>query len=87
MNITIHYCVPDDQEAHLPVRRRAPHYVPAVVPLPNVGDVIYLSSSSAWGVRMRIYEWLSPEDLKIEIWIDYVGSSRYARPTGFSLTQ
>jgi hypothetical protein len=86
-HIQIHLCVPDDQERHLPKRRRAPQYLPAMAPLPRVGEVIYLSSSSAWGVELVIHEWRTPHDLRIEIWITHVGSSRHTRPTGFSLTQ
>lgn len=85
--IEIHLCVPDDQERHLPKRRRAPQWLPLTAPLPRQGEVIYLSSSSAWGVEMVIHEWRSPQDLRVEIWITYVGSSRHRRPTGFALTQ
>lgn len=86
-SITIHFCIPNDQEAHLPKRRRAPHCMPPTVPLPRQGEVVYLSSSSAWGVTMVIHEWRSPSDLRIEVWLEHVGSSRHARPTGFTLTQ
>jgi hypothetical protein len=85
--ITIHLCVPDDQERHLPARRRAPRYLPPTAPLPRQGEVIYLSSSSAWGVTMVIHEWRAPDELHIEVWLEHVGSSRHARPTGFTLTQ
>jgi hypothetical protein len=86
-SMRIHLCVPDDQKAHLPRRRRAPAFLPPGAPLPRTGEIIYLSSSSAWGVEMVIHEWLSPVDLRIEIWITYVGSSRSRRPPGFELTQ
>jgi hypothetical protein len=86
-NVTIHLCIPDDQERHLPRHRRAPRYLPPTVPLPRQGEVIYLSSSSAWGVTMVIHEWRSQEDLHIEVWLEHVGSARHARPTGFTLTQ
>jgi hypothetical protein len=85
--VTIHLCIPDDQEKHLPSRRRAPHYIPNGVPLPRQGEVVYLSSSSAWGVTMVIHEWRAPDDLHIELWLEHVGSSRHARPDGFTLTQ
>lgn len=85
--VRIHLCIPDDQEQHLPARRRAPRYLPLNAPLPRQGEVIYLSSSSAWGVTMVIHEWLSPVELRIELWLEHVGSSRHARPTGFTVTQ
>jgi hypothetical protein len=85
--VTIHLCVPDDQERHLPKRRLAPHYLPSTVPLPRVGEVVYLSSTSAWGVTMVIHEWKSPGELRIELWLEYVSSSRSSRPPGFTLTQ
>lgn len=86
-NMTVHLCIPDDQERHLPKRRRAPHLLPRDVPIPVTGDVLYLSSSSAWLVRMRIYEWRSAHDLRIELWMEWVGSARHARAPGFALTQ
>jgi len=86
-SVNVHLCIADDQEHHLPKRRRAPHHLPRDVPLPTVGDVIYLSSSSAWVVRTRIHEWLSPHDLRIELWLEWIGSARHTRATGFALTQ
>lgn len=85
--IKIHLCVPDDQKQFLPKRRRAPEYLPPSAPLPRIGELIYLSSSSAWGVELVIHEWLSPVDLHIEVWITHIGSSRSRRPDGFALTQ
>lgn len=85
--VRIHLCIPADQERHLPVRRRAPAYLPIDAPLPRQGEVIYLSSSSAWGVTMVIHEWISPVELRIELWLEHVGSARHARPTGFTMTQ
>lgn len=86
-SVEIQLCVPDDQERHLPKRRRAPQYLPPTVPLPRQGEVIYLSSSSAWTVELVIHEWRSPTDLRIEVWITHLGGARERRPTGFSLTQ
>ena len=87
LQIKIHLCVPDDQEHLLPKRRRAPIYLPSDAPLPRRGEVIYLSSSSAWGVSMVIHEWRAPTVLHIEVWIEHVGNARHARPAGFTLTQ
>lgn len=85
--IEIHLCVPDDQQRHLPKRRLAPSRLPAQMPVPRQGDVIYLSSTSTWGVEMVIYQWTAPDQLRIEVWLSHVTSSLHARPSGFSLTQ
>ena len=85
--VEITYCIPDDQTKHLPVKRRAPNSMPSYVPLPRQGEVIYLSSTSAWGVTMVIHEWRSALQLTVQVWLEHVSSSRLRRPTGFSLTQ
>lgn len=87
VNIAIHLCIADDQQRWLPKRRRAPHNLPANAPLPRMGEVIYLSSSSAWAVVMVIHEWLSVHDLRIEVWLEHVLGARHQRPSGFSITQ
>ena len=83
----VHLCIPEDQQRYLPKRRRAPAYLPKGAPMPRVGEVIYLSSSSAWAVAMVIHEWESPTRLRVEVWLEHVSASRHARPTGFALTQ
>lgn len=85
--VSVHLCVPEDQARHLPKRRRAPHLLPRDVPLPRTGDVIYLNPQSAWGVQMVVYQWDTPDALRIEVWLEYVANSRHTRPSGFSLTQ
>jgi len=85
--IEIHLCVPDDEEQLLPKRRRAPRYLPIAAPLPRQGDVIYLSSSSAWRVEVVVHEWRTPVDLRIEVWLSHMGTSRHRRPPGFETTQ
>ena len=85
--VQVHLCVPDDQEVHLPRRRRAPQFLPKTAPLPRIGEIVYLSSTSAWAVITVIHEWQSPHELRIEVWLEHVGSARMHRPTGFSLTQ
>jgi hypothetical protein len=87
LHVHIHFCIPDDQERHLPRRRRAPAVLPREVPLPRVGELVYLSSTSAWVVTRIVHEWRSPEDLHIELWLDWIGSARHARPPGFAMTQ
>lgn len=85
--VDVHLCVPDDQERYLPKRRRAPQYLPPNAPLPRKGEVIYLSSTSAWGVNLVIHEWRSPVELRVEIWLEHIGAARFGRPSGFALTQ
>lgn len=86
VRIEARYRVPDDQQRHLPKRQRAPTLLPLEV-LPKVGDVVYLSSTSAWGVELVVHEWLSPFDLSIQVWITHVGPSHARRITGFGVTQ
>jgi hypothetical protein len=81
--LTVHLCVPDDQVRHLPKRRKAPESLPPNVPVPRQGDVIYLSRSSAWGVEVVVYDWLAPDQLRIEIWLKHVGSAQQLRESGF----
>lgn len=86
-DVRVHLCIPEDQKKFLPRRRVAPAYHPANAPLPRQGEVIYLSSSSAWGVSMVIHEWVTPMELRVELWLEHVPSTRHGRPTGFTLTQ
>lgn len=80
-------CIPEDQQRYLPKRRCVPTCLSPDVPLPRRGEIVYLSSSSAWGVAMVIHEWRSPTHLCIEVWLEHVSGSRHTRPTGFMLTQ
>lgn len=85
--IEVLLCVPDDQAKYLPKRRRAPDNLPPTAPLPRQGEVIYLSSTSAWGVQMVVHEWKTPDHLRVEVWLSHVITSNHTRPSGFSLTQ
>jgi len=85
--LSVHLCIPEDQMVHAPKRRRAPHTLPEGAPLPRVGDFIYLASTSAWVVRRVVHDWRSPCELKIEVWLDWMGNARYARHVDFALTQ
>lgn len=87
VRVFMRYMVPDDQRPLLPRRPRAPSLLPPEVPRPQRGDVVYLSSSSAWGVELVVYDWHSPVDLLLEVWLTHVGSSRARRATGFGVTQ
>jgi hypothetical protein len=87
MNVSVHLCIPEDQEHLAPKRRRAPRQLPPDLPLPRVGEAVYLSSSSAWVVSYVIHEWRTSRDLRIEIWLNYAGAGRYPRSEGFTSTQ
>lgn len=82
LRMQVRYMVTDEQRSLLPGRSRAPAVIPPEAPLPQRGDVIYLSSTSAWGVELVVHEWLSPTDLNIEVWLTHVGSARERRPFG-----
>lgn len=86
-NVQVHLCIPEDQKHFVPKRRRAPNFLPANVPLPRAGELVYLSSTSAWGVSMVIHEWRTPSDLRIEVWLEHLGGGAHGRPEGFALTQ
>jgi hypothetical protein len=78
-------CIPDDQlheAADLPVWALE---LPDGAPLPRTGDVLYLSSTSAWGVSMVIHERLTRDFTRIEVWLSHVGASRHSREPGSSL--
>lgn len=85
--VEIALCISDEQAVHMPKRRRAPPLWPRDVPMPRVDEVIYLSSSSAWAVRMVIHEWRNEHYLRIEIWLEWIGTARHARSAGFEVTQ
>ncbi len=80
-------CIPEDQRRYLPKRRNMPSCLPPHAPLPRQGDVVYLSSSSAWGVSMVVHELIANDSVRVEVWLEHLTSSRHSRPTGFMLTQ
>jgi hypothetical protein len=87
IKVCVHYCVPEDQKRFLPKRIQVPKHHPAHAPVPRQGEVIYLSSASAWGVDGVIHEWRhNATELHVEVWLMHV-SSRHGRPSGFMLTQ
>lgn len=54
--------------------------VPAGMPLPKKGDVLYLSSTSAWAVSLVVHEWLLGGRRRVLFYIEHVGASRTSRP-------
>ena len=85
--VQVQLCVPNDQEAHVPKRRRAPQFLPPNAPLPRIGEVIHLSSTSAWRVSLVLHEWHTPKDLHVQVWLDWIGPAHMQRPAEFAMTQ
>ena len=75
-------CIPDDQLAHVPKGIAIPVW-PRGAHLPRKGDVIYLTSTSAWVVRIVIHEFVPCGAVRIELWVDWVGAARH-RPADCS---
>ena len=75
----VRLCVTDDQVPHLPQGQPVPTLWPRGAPLPRDGEVIYLTSTSAWVVRMVIHEFLPGGALRHELWIEWVGAARHCR--------
>lgn len=70
----------------MPLPRRAPRYLPPAGPLPRHGDVIYLTSTSAWQVKRVVHEALNQREFCIHVVIEHIGSTHH-REGAFSLTQ
>ena len=64
---TVRFCIPDDQLKELPQGQHVPQTLPKGALVPRVGDVVYLTSTSAWGVSMVIHEMLPGCDVRIEV--------------------
>ncbi|MBS0448580.1 MAG: hypothetical protein JSR59_21875 [Proteobacteria bacterium] len=70
-----HLCIPDDQLEHLRSGERVPRW-PAGADAPRKGDVVYLTSVSAWAVTLVVHELLADGGLRIEIWLEWIGFAR-----------
>lgn len=86
MTTTVHLCVPDDQARHLPKLRHAPEALPPGAPVPRQGDVIFLGQHSAWCVSLVVHDWEAPDRVRIEVWLEHVGTSRCERGRGTACT-
>lgn len=84
-NVTVVYCVPDEQTHLLP--RRAPSALPGTVPVPRTGELVFLSSTSAWVVTAVVHDWRGPFDLVVQVWLHYSGGTPYAGRADFAPTQ
>jgi len=80
-------CIMGGEEHHVPDCGKAllARPLPAGAPVPHRGDVVYLTSTSAWGVSLVVHEWLAGGRLRIEVWLEYVGAGRETRPGSCTL--
>lgn len=81
----VELCIPDDQRQHAEDIPQWALRLPAGAPVPRQGEVIYLSSTSAWGVELVVHERISRDLTRIEVWIKHVGSARCRREGGTRL--
>lgn len=81
----VHLCIPDDQLVHFPNGHTMPTW-PQSAPTPRVGEVIYLTSTSAWAVSAIIHEIVHGGEVRVEVWLVWIGSARFARESGFEST-
>ena len=87
-SISIEIRAVDESDAPLPKRRRTPRMLPITAPLPRIGEVLYLTSTSAWRVVMVVHEWLAPDHLTIVVWLTHAGSTHHTTPPpAFEITQ
>jgi hypothetical protein len=85
LRVEARYSVTDDQRKHLPLDSVVQlDSLPAGMPVPHQGDVVYLSPTSAWGVTMLVHEWLATDHLRVEVWLEHVGPARVACDEGDS---
>lgn len=73
----VHLCIPEEQLMHFPNGQAMPTW-PAGAPVPQAGEVIYLTSTSAWAVRTVIHEFMRGS-LRTEVWLEWIGSARHLR--------
>lgn len=67
--------VPDDQVVHLTEGQGLPVW-PAGATAPRQGDVIYVSSTSAWGVALVVHEFQDDGSIAVQVWLEWVGAAR-----------
>jgi hypothetical protein len=77
----------EGQERLMPRRSRAPKVLPLYAPLPRAGELIYLSSTSAWRVEGVLHEWLSQDLLRVAVLIHHHGQTHHIHRPDFAVTQ
>ena len=73
----VHLCISDEQLMHFPSGQAMPTW-PAGAPLPHAGEVIYLTSTSAWAVRIVIHEFMRGS-VRTEVHLEWIGAARHLR--------
>jgi hypothetical protein len=72
MDIEVQFTVTDDEAHLLPPDAQMPHALEGgSATLPAVGDVIFPSPRSAWTVRLRTWEQVSPGHLRVSLWLSH----------------
>ena len=85
--LSVHLCFPDDQIEYLPQGQALPKW-PAGVPAPRKGEVIYVTSTSAWAVSLVIHEIIyGGGGVRVEVWLEWVGTAHHRRDAECNLTQ
>ena len=82
----VHLCFPDDQIKYLPEGQVIPKW-PAGVPAPRMGEVIYVTSTSAWAVSLVIHEIINGGGMRVEVWLEWVGPVHHRRDAECNFTQ
>lgn len=77
----------DEHAALFPKRRRAPFVLPTGAPVPRAGEMVFLTSTSAWGVLHVVHEILAGGELCVSVWLRYLGKTPYAERPDFVPTQ
>ena len=72
------FCISDEQLPHFPSGQAMPTW-PAGAPVPQPGEVVYLSSTSAWAVRVVIHEFMRGGGVRTEVHLEWVGPARHPR--------
>jgi hypothetical protein len=70
-------------EAAQPLPRRGPRFLPPAAPVPQQGDLVYLTSTSAWRVRMLVHEWLALDTLHVHVIVEHVGATHHGNRASF----
>lgn len=78
--VEVHLCIQDKERHHLPNPCTVPHVLPRHAPLPRQGEVVYLGSDSAWWVTSVIHHWRTPQELRVELWLEHMSPQYGARP-------
>lgn len=77
-----HLCIPEDQVQYLPPGQHVRTLWPSGAAIPKREDIVYLTSTSAWVVFIVVHELLDGgQDVRVELWLNWIGASRNSRPS------